>query len=181
MKVSACLVTRGDVDMQPVLDTLGWCDEIIVWDNSQREDLGIFGRYAAIRDASNDVIFTQDDDLLVTCHEQLLAEYEPGRVLCNYPQPWDIPWVARGALFERGLPRKAFARYLERWPYDRTFTHFVADAVFVLLSDCKVVDYGSVDLPWGTAPGRVSTSPDWYDGRRPEVQRRCAQLLEVAV
>lgn len=177
MNVSACLVTRGDVDLTPILDTLGWCDDIIVWNNAEREDLGIFGRYAAIGDAKHPVIYTQDDDVLVTCHDALLAAYEPGRVLCNYPEPWDIPWVARGALFHRDLPFHAFRRYLGRWPRDDFFTHYACDAVFTLQTDCKVVDFGSEDLPHGFAPGRVSTSPGWYDQRRPEAQRRCSELV----
>lgn len=175
VKVSACLVTRGDCDMTPILDTLPY-DEVIVWDNSKRDDFGIFGRYAAIAEAKHDVIYTQDDDLTVTCHDRLLAAYEPGRVLCNYPQPWDIPWVARGALFHRDMPAAAFRRYLDVWPLDRLFTHHICDGIFTLLSQCKVVDYGSVDLPHGFADGRVSTQPGWYDDKRPELQRRAAQL-----
>jgi hypothetical protein len=164
VKVSACLVTRGDVDLSPILDTLLY-DELIIWDNSKREDLGIYGRYAAIQEAKHDVIYTQDDDLIVTCHAKLRDAYEPGKVLCNYPQPWDIPWVARGALFQRELPSLAFACYFAAYPKDRYFT---------LLSECKVVDFGSEDLPHGFEG--VSTTPGWYDDKRPEIQRRCAQL-----
>jgi hypothetical protein len=157
--------------MTPILDTLPY-DEVIVWDNAKREDLGIYGRYAAIAEAKHDLIYTQDDDLLVTCHDKLLQHYD-GRVLCNYPQPWDIPWVARGALFHRDTPFKAFARYLAAYPQDRYFTHFACDGVFTLLSECKVVDEGSVDLPHGFDEGRVSTTPGWYDEKRPEIERRC--------
>lgn len=175
MKVTACLVTRGDCDMTAILDTLPY-DEVIVWDNSQREDLGIYGRYAAITEATHDVIYTQDDDLLVTCHQDLLDRYEPGRLLVNYPQPWDVPWVARGALFHRDLPQLAFDRYLAVHPFDRLFTHHGCDAVFALLTPSVVIDRGSVDLPHGFADGRVSTSPGWYDEKRPEMQRRCHEL-----
>lgn len=162
--------------MQPILDTMPSDWEVLIWDNSEREDLGIYGRYAAIADASNDIIYTQDDDLLVTCFAQMLEAYESGKVLCNYPKPWDIPWVARGALFHRDLPDEAFGRYFEVYPYDRYFTHAACDGIFTLLSDCKVVDYGSTDLPHGFDEGRVSTLPGWYDDRRPLIQARCAEL-----
>lgn len=175
LKVSACLVTRGDCDLEPILATLPYTD-VVIWDNSKREDLGIYGRYAAIQEAKHDVIYTQDDDLLVRCHDELLQMYEDGRVLCNYPQPWDIPWVARGAMFRRDLPQAAFDRYLAVHPFDRLFTHHGCDGVFTLLSDCKVVDFGSEDLPHGFAEGRVSTSPGWYDEKRPLIQARCAEL-----
>ena len=161
--------------MQSILDSLPFTDQV-VWDNAQREDLGIYGRYAAIAEAKHDVIATQDDDLIVTCWDELLQAYEPGKVLCNYPQPWEIPWVARGALFHRGLPERAFARYLAKYEQDRFFTHHACDGIFTLLSECKVVDFGSVDLPHGFNDGRVSTSPGWYDKKRPLIQARCRDL-----
>jgi len=161
--------------MDPILKTLPYTD-VIVWDNSKRDDLGIYGRYAAIEEAKHDLIYVQDDDLLVTCHDELLQSYEPGRVLCNYPEPWDIPWVARGAIFQRDMPKAAFARYFAKYPMDNYFTHHACDGIFTLLSDCKVVDYGSVDLPHGFDDGRVSTSPGWYDDKRPMIQARVAEI-----
>lgn len=178
-QVSACLVTRGDVDMTAILESLPF-DETIVYDNSRRNDLGIYGRYAAIAEARHDVIYTQDDDVLVSCFDELLTEYRPGVLTVNYPEPWDVPWVACGALFDRDLPKAAFERYQRRWMLDETFTHWTCDAVFGLLTPTRVVDFGYQDLPHGLAEGRVSTSPGWYDNRRPEVQRRCRALLESA-
>lgn len=179
-KVSAVLVTRGDVDMAPILDSLPF-DDVVVWDNSKEEDLGIFGRYEAIGRAKNQVVVTQDDDVLVTDWPSILAAYEPGVLTVNYPEPWDIPWVARGSVFDRDLPRRAFDRYLDAHPWDRLFTHRICDAVFALLTDqVNVIDVGSEDLPHGFYAGRVSTSPDWYDGDRPEAQRRCAALKAAA-
>lgn len=174
MKVSACLVTRGDCDLSPILDSLPF-DDVVIWDNSKREDLGIYGRYAAIEEAKHDVVYTQDDDVLVSCHRQLMDAYEPGVLVANYPQPWDIPWVARGAVFDRRLPAAAFTRYLDRYARDHYFTHFACDGIFALLTPrVVVIDHGSEDLPHGFADGRVSTTPGWYDDKRPEIQRRCA-------
>ena len=175
VKISACLVTRGDCDLSPILDSLPY-DDIVVWDNSKRGDLGIYGRYAAIREAKHDTIYVQDDDLVVTCHDQLAEAYEPGRLLCNYPEPWDIPWVARGALFHRDMPADAFQRYFRWFPRDRFFTHKACDGIFGLLAPCKVVDFGSLDLPHGFDEGRVSTSPGWYDGFRPMIQERTSAI-----
>ena len=173
MRVSACLVTRGNVDLEPILATLPY-DDVVVWNNSEREDLGIYGRYAAIAEAKHPVIFTQDDDLLVTCHDQLANHYRPGRLVCNYPHPWDIPWVARGALFDRDLPERAFAKYRARgYQHDRDFTHWICDGVFAMLTPFDVVDYGSEDLPWCNDSGRVSTTGGWYDDKRPLIHARC--------
>ena len=177
MNVSCVIPTRGDIDLTPILDTLPF-DDVVIWDNSQRYDLGIYGRYAAIAEAKHDVIVTQDDDLIVTCWDDILKAYEPGVLTCNYPEPWDVPWVARGAIFDRHLPQQAFRRYRQHYPRDRFFTHKACDAVFALLTDSvKVIDRGSVDLPHGFAAGRVSTSDGWYDRDRPEAQRRCRQII----
>jgi hypothetical protein len=176
LKVTACLVTRGDCDLGEIIDSLPY-DEVVIWDNSQRDNLGIYGRYAAIAEAKYDTIYVQDDDLVVTCHQQLLDTYEPGRLLCNYPEPWDIPWVARGALFHRDLPKQAFDRYFTRFVKDRWFTHKGCDGVFSLLTPYRVVDFGSRDLPNGFDPGRVSTTPGWYEVHRPLIQERVACLL----
>lgn len=177
--VSAVLVTRGDIDMSPILDSLPFAD-VVLYDNSKRQDRGIYGRYHAIREAKNTIIVTQDDDVLVTCWDDILAAYEPGVLTVNYPEPWDIPWVARGAIFDCDLPGRAFSRYLNRYPFDQYFTHSACDGVFSLLTETKVIDVGSEDLPHGFAPNRVSTSPGWYDGKRPMIQERCAALQVVA-
>lgn len=175
MKVSACLVTRGNVDMGPILDSIPF-DDVIVWNNALQKDFGLYGRYEAITEAKHDVIVTQDDDLIVTCWPELLEAYRPGILVCNYPEPWDIPWVARGAIFDRDLPRKAFETYLESHRFDHDFTHYLCDGIFGLLTPTHVVDYGSEDLPYCNDGGRISTSPGWYDDKRRLIQSRCAEL-----
>lgn len=180
-QVSAILVTRGDVALTEIVESLSPFNEVIVWNNSQREDLGIYGRYAAIHEAKNTVIAVQDDDVLVTCWDEILAAYEPGRLTVNYPEPWDIPWVARGAVFDCELPGVAFARYLAVHPFDRYFTHQACDGVFGLLTEeVQVIDHGSEDLPHGFHDGRVSTTPGWYDAARPLIQQRCNELKVAA-
>lgn len=176
--ISCVLVTRGDVDLRPILNTLPFND-IVIWDNSRREDQGIYGRYAAIAEAKHDVIYTQDDDLLVDCFDELCAAYEPGLLTVNYAEPWDIPWVACGSVFDRTLPQEAFDMYFAAYPRDEMFTHWVCDAVFGLLTPTKVIDHGHTDLPHGNAPGRVSTTLGWYTGPREEVKVRCRRLLDM--
>mgnify|MGYP003694197939 CR=1 FL=1 len=44
--VTACLVTRGDVDLTPILETLPYRN-VIVW-GPEREELHVYGRYMAI-------------------------------------------------------------------------------------------------------------------------------------
>jgi len=99
MNVSACLVTRGDLDMQPVIDSLPPSWEIVIWDNSGKilmrpgsndgdpramqrlwgvtaADLSVYGRYAAIEYASHDLIWVSDDDVIVSDPQAIVDEWE---------------------------------------------------------------------------------------------------------
>lgn len=77
--ISAVVVTRGDVPLDPVLESLPF-PEVVVWDNAgdvvvyregivwRREparDLAVYGRYEGIRYASHDLIYVQDDDCVL--------------------------------------------------------------------------------------------------------------------
>lgn len=144
-EVSACLVTRGDVDLAPILETLPY-GELIVWDNSQRAcDFKVFGRYAAAALARNEVVYFQDDDCIFRHHERLLAAYEPGLIVSTYghgenPDGYDdLPLVCGGALVDRELPARAFARYLERFPRDDGFL-YEADFICGVLTPFRHVD-----------------------------------------
>lgn len=99
LKVSAIIVTRGDVDLRPVLDSLPREWEQVVWNNSgsdagatvsvrdprkhEREsgavkmqqvghDISVYGRYHAIQYASHDLIYVQDDDCILSDPNEIL-------------------------------------------------------------------------------------------------------------
>ncbi len=178
--VSLVIPTRGDVDLSAILSQLPPFGEVLVWNNSERADLGIYARYEMIGNATNQVIATQDDDLIVTCWAQIAAAYQPDVLTVNYPEPWDIPWVARGAIFDRDLPDKAFDRYLAHYPLDQYFTHWACDGIFGLLTKhVNVIDEGSEDLSYANDGGRVSTSGGWYDDKRPTIQARCQAVRDA--
>ena len=91
-QVSACLVTRGDQpeQMARILDSLLPYGEVIVWDNSIEDDHLTHGRYVAmLRRASNEVCYTQDDDVIVpeATQRALLAAYEPGMTIAIRSPP----------------------------------------------------------------------------------------------
>lgn len=160
MKVSAVIVTRGDVDLGPILRSLRkW--EVVVWDNgagkvtrynnassplrwyakveaSGVDDLAVYGRYAAIEYARGDLIYTQDDDCIVSDPQAivdalipLLPEIgwvgsPPGElflstlrppVVCNMPEEFrhdfyvDHALVGFGSAFHRDAPEQAFERF----------------------------------------------------------------------
>ncbi len=141
--VSAVIPTRGDVPLDEVLDSLPRDWQKVVWDNSQRHDLGVYGRYAAIAECEHDLIWTQDDDVIVSDPQAIVdawaARYEEeffrwsdvmsiGRfiqnspVVCNMPQEFrhdfyrDHALVGFGAVFHRDAPQMAFRRFFEGIP-----------------------------------------------------------------
>ena len=119
--VTACLVTRGDVDMTPVIGSLPPEWPVVVWDNSRKaQDWAVYGRYAATYEAESDLIYVQDDDCLVSDPRALVAlwhEWSDRRggavdhVVCNMPQEFrhvfyafNHALVGFGAVFHRTLP-----------------------------------------------------------------------------
>lgn len=155
MNVSAIIVTRGDVDLKPILLSLPEEWETLTWDNGQGAlfrrvlsstqakivlgeplpDLGVYGRYAAIEYASHDLIYVQDDDVIVSDPQAIVNEWDrvalrqeqdPAgpppdsewgqHVVCNMPQEFrhdfyrEHALVGFGAVFHRDTPQKAFAK-----------------------------------------------------------------------
>lgn len=93
MSVSAIIVTRGDVDLRPVFDSLPEEWEVLVWangagalwkwtpDRKQHDvatvnDMSVYGRYAAIEYASGKVIYVQDDDCIVSDPQAIVDTWE---------------------------------------------------------------------------------------------------------
>lgn len=198
MKVTAILVTRGDVSVEPVITSWreqGCFDEILVWCNDSAplgksnawlyrvkpkgkgvgtgdvnfrmkvNDVAVYGRYAAIFHARNEVIYTQDDDCIidaqaVLCQGQYLDA--ANGIVSNMPKSrWDdypdsclVGW---GALFHRSLPEKAFLR----WYVDGAFAdqpgvfNRECDAVFTTLTPHVKIDVGFEHLPWAEDPERA--------------------------
>ncbi len=124
--LSAVVVTRGNVSLEPILDSFtdAGIHDFVVWDNSRRpDDLGVFGRYAALPECGRDIVLVQDDDVILNVEtiEELAAAYEPGRIVANMPERFrahytDSCLVGFGAVFDRHLPEFAFARFAHWWP-----------------------------------------------------------------
>ncbi len=119
--LSAVVVTRGNVSLEPILGsfTAAGIHDFTVWDNSRRPDnLGVFGRYAALPECGRDVVLVQDDDVILPVEtiEALAAAYEPSRIVANMPERFrafysDSCLVGFGAVFDRDLPGRAFSRF----------------------------------------------------------------------
>lgn len=176
--ISAVIVTRGDVDLQPILDTIPF-EDVVIWDNSVEEDFKTYGRWKAVERTIHPVTFFQDDDILFHRHEELLESFELGRITTNMPSPWwengsfefqQLAQFGGGSYVQRGLCEPAFNRYLAEWPEDELF-HTLCDLVAGMLTPFHRVDLGFEILPSASWPGRISTAPG-NAARRNEMTRR---------
>lgn len=179
--VSAVLVTRGDVNLSRILESIAEAGiaEAIVWDNSRREDLKTFGRYAALPECKHDVVFFQDDDIVLppATIEGLLAAYEPGVWLANMSPGWvagrdlhDSVFVGAGGLLDRDLPARSLAKYDTMFERDELF-HYYPETILTIPSRIKRVDLPLEVLPWGYAPNRMNAEP-WFEDHLAESIRR---------
>jgi hypothetical protein len=173
VNVSAVIVTRGDVPLGPILDTLvdPRIDDVIVWDNSVRHDVKTWGRHAALAEARHRVIYSQDDDLVHTPEAigRILDAYAPGVLTgCMWPA-WsdnaarqgiaggysDLAFPGSGSVYDREVPLMAATRYLALHPFDDFFRTW-CDAVIGVLAPTAQLDERFRTLPAAFLPDRLS-------------------------
>lgn len=184
--ICAVIVTRGDVDLKPIIRTLPY-GELVVWDDRVRGSRGCYGRYLAVADTSRPVIYFQDDDLIFAAHDRLLSLYEAGRMVVNMPSPWyetcgydklGQALVGAGSLVDRDLPFPAITGYLAEYPEDDLFDAY-CDVVVGMLTPHVRHDLGYEVLPYASAPGRIYTSPG-AAGRKASMQTRVMGLRDAS-
>lgn len=218
MNVSAIIVTRGDVDLTPVLESLPNEWEKIVWINGQRldlydaigasndlrhilpafpekwPDLSVYGRYAAIEHASYDLIYVQDDDVIVSDPQAIIErDPTPEQFLCaNMPQEFrphypDSCLVGFGACFHRDAPKRAFERFYDAHTslevedlisgehpkyMPEGFLFRTCDVVFTALTPRMLVDVPITHREFASGPDRMWKQPGHVEER--------ARMLELA-
>lgn len=170
--VTAVVVTRGDVDLTPVLDSIIF--ETVVWDNLQHHiDLGSFGRYvAAVALTRTPVIYFQDDDCIVPpeAQEALLGVYEPGLLVANMEAGWGAGhpyWILPGwgSLSDRDLPTQAFCKWCDAGHSDESAVEG-CDVIFPVLTPGKRYDFGRRDLAYAHEPKAKHLQPGFMERRQ---------------
>ncbi len=192
MKITGVLVTRGNVDVDAVLASWPADWQRVIWNNSVDENLGVYGRYAALDFAVHDVVFCQDDDCLLApeTFAALEAAYEPGRLVANMPAQYAkrypdsalvgfthyLPFEDKsfGALFDRRLPDQAFARYRTAYPGDDLER---PDVIFSALTPRTIIAAAFEHLPWATNGDRAFRQDGHTDARQ-AVLGRCRGIRE---
>lgn len=195
MKVSTVIVTRGDVGLRSILESIPDEWEIVVWDNGlgvcwrvgpghggrayqakaknwPAKDMAVYGRYAAIEHATGEIVFTQDDDCVVS-DPQAFVDAELCRpatadwVVSNMPPEFRHDFyrehclVGFGAAFHRDAPARAFAEYAPTVTGDWGVAgspefNRCCDVVFTALAGNRVLlDVPKEDLAWATDDSRM--------------------------
>jgi hypothetical protein len=174
-EVTAVIVTRGNVDLEPVLESLIF-DDVIVWDNSQsREDQMTYGRFCAAMVADTSVIYSQDDDI-VHSHENQHAildaydesfltgcmweEWSAGAYRQGIPDGYsDLVFPGSGSISHRALWAEATLDYLAHHPKDDFFRMW-SDTIIGVLAPTRQLDLRFESLPCSDEGGRMADMED---------------------
>lgn len=186
-QVTACLVTRGDQPeaMARIRKSLIF-DKVVVWDNSVQEDWKCAGRYKAAVLADTDVVYFQDDDVLVSENTQweLLQAYEPGVCVATWGHGTnadgydDLPLVCGGAVVDRASCWEAIGRYAAHHPLDDAFRYEADFVVGVLYPAFKHLPLPfHIDLRIAQHPSRLCNQP-WQRGLKLQITDRARAIRD---
>ena len=198
MNVSACVATRGNVDMDPILDSLPAKWQRVVWNNGDETvwlqnqqgaawtfhsvtDQGPHGRFAAIDYAAHELVYVQDDDVIVSDPQQIVDEWldllhnhnRDDVVVANMPPEFrphypDSVMLGFGACFKRDAPEKAFQQFFDfHTDMTRTDPLFLREScrIFTVLTPQYLVDVPKVDMPYASDPDRLWKQPGHVQSR----------------
>jgi hypothetical protein len=157
MKFSAVIVTRGNVDLGPVLDPIvPLADEIVI----RRGHGGVWERWEAILAAKHELVYTQDDDAVVDLEAFKVWPNCLEVITCNMPADRRAEYqdgtalVGWGAFVPKAVALAALIRYRQHFDTDALFRR-EADRVVTGLSRLELVDVPFKHLPWANGAGRM--------------------------
>lgn len=175
---TAVIVTRGDVDLTPVLESLPAEWPVCIWDNSKRpEDLKVYGHFAALAEIDTEYAYCQDDDAVCPAADVLAAWDESkhaGRILLNEADG-ETPWISWGAIFHKDLPAPAIQRFVDAYGMSDDVLLW-CDLIFSQLTPWTNVDLGWRNLPWARAANRM-VMKDTHYSEQARIRGLCAELL----
>lgn len=174
-EVSAVIVTRGDVDLEPVLNSLIF-DDVVVWDNSkERANEMTFGRVLGAQRAKHEIVYSQDDDLIHTPEAQarIVASYDEGFLTGCMWQEWsagaykqgiengydDLVFPGSGSISNRLLWEDCLSEYLDEWPMD-DFFRLWSDTIIGIIAPTRQLDIRFKTLPWAETGDRMAYLED---------------------
>jgi len=183
--VTACIVTRGNVDLKPVISSLIGYGDVIVWDNSIRPDWKCAGRYMAAMEAATELVFFQDDDTIVPRDTQieLLDQYNGEDCLAvwghgeNADGYEDLPLVCGGAIVDRFSAWGGIIRYGAEHGLDEDFMYEADFVVGVLYRNWRHVHLPFEIRDIAYEGGRLADEP-WQKDLKLEVTNRARAIRD---
>jgi hypothetical protein len=158
-------------------------------------DLSVYGRYAAIEYASHDLIYVQDDDVIVSDPQAIVNAWELSclfrnnaknvHVVCNMPSEFrhdfyvDHALVGFGASFYRDAPKRAFDRFMEYHDHmiplgiRQDVFWRTCDVVFTGLTPRVLVDVPKTNLPYASDDNRM-----WKQAEHQGERQRMLDLVK---
>lgn len=169
LKISAAIATRGDVDLGAIQKEISRHPEIteLIIEKSNTP----YGWYVACMNATNSIVYYQDDDC-VTDIRPLIDAYEP-RIIVNamtprharsYPGSQTL--LGFGCLFDKSL-----LAVLDGWERDAVFLR-ESIRVFATLIPHRTVFPWIHILPCAYAPNRLYRQAGEHAAARKEINRR---------
>lgn len=191
--VSAVIVTRGNCDLSPILDSLIF-DDVVIWDNSKStRDEMTWGRALARFRAKHRVIYSQDDDIVHSEENQraIVAAYEPGVLTGCMWKEWsdgaraqgipdgydDLVFPGSGSVYDRGLPLLAAAVYCNYYEFDDWFRLW-CDTIVGVMTPNKQLNIRFEALPEADADYRMANQEGFTEQKR-EAIRRAREIRDV--
>lgn len=175
---TAVIVTRGDVSLEPVLESLPPEWPVCIWNNAEREqDLKVYGHFAALAEVETEYVVMQDDDAvcpLAELHAAWDESLHADRILLNEADG-ETPWISWGAIFHRDLPAKAIDRFVAEYGMSDDVLLW-CDLIFSQFTPWTNVNLGWRNLPWSRAANRMVMKPTHYD-EQARIRALCASLL----
>lgn len=189
--ITACLVTRGDQPemLERIVDSLIF-DNVIVWDNSRDPDWKCAGRYMAAAMSPTDLVYYQDDDVLVPQGTQqalvdawgdypedadIVAAWGHGE---NHDGYDDLPLVCGGAIGYASSAWAGIRRYAEQWPLDTAFMYEADFVVGVLYPEVQHLHLPfDINYDIAQAPERLCNQP-WQRDLKLEITNRARAIRD---
>lgn len=142
MSVTACLITWKRQNIPRIIKELRkyeFINEILIRDNEKAENVMVYGRYMLGMKAANDIIYTQDDDVLVHNIDEIYKAYD-NRTLVYGTQAHMTPeyyggrhlaLMGWGSFFNREWI-KILNKYVDKYGKDDCF-YRETDRIFTML------------------------------------------------
>jgi hypothetical protein len=193
--VTAVIVTRGDVPLEPVRESLIF-DRVIVWDNSAHErDEMTYGRLRGACMSTTEVIYSQDDDIIHSPEQQMhiLAAYQPEVLTGCMWKDWsdgarrqgieggydDLVFPGSGSISDRALWLDAHFRYLQHYPRDNFFRLW-SDTIIGVICPTIQLPLRFEELEWGNNGNRMAHMDDAV-ALKTEAIRRAREVRDKVI